>query len=98
RLLELLVRVVARVPALRLRRDDLVEQLAVAVLLPRLGVRLPDRESLAERPSALCADHDQAGAGRPFQDLLPLVLGEVGLARHGCLLSIALHGSDPARA
>ena len=43
RLLELLSRVVARVIVLGLRRDDLVEQLALPVVLPRFDVRLRHR-------------------------------------------------------
>jgi hypothetical protein len=46
-LLEFLNRVVTRVVELGLRRDNLVEQLALAMLLARLDVRLCYRERLA---------------------------------------------------
>ena len=39
---------------------DLVEQLALAVLLAGIDVRLADRERLAERPAPLSRGHDQA--------------------------------------
>ncbi len=55
-LLEFLNRVVARVVELGLGRDNLVEQLALAVLLARLNVRLRYRERLADRASALGRD------------------------------------------
>src|SRR4029453_13658477 len=80
---ELLGRVVARVVALRPRRDDLVQELAVTVLLARLDVRLPDRERLAEGSAALGGGDDDAGARRPLEYEVPLLLREVGLARHG---------------
>src|SRR5207247_9852408 len=64
---QLLDRVVARVVDLGLRRDDLVEQLALAVLLARLDVRLGDRERLAARSSALGGDDDHARARGSLQ-------------------------------
>src|SRR6185312_820462 len=55
--LQICVRAVAVPVELRLRRDDLVEQLAVSVLLARVGVRMRERDRLAERASALRPDH-----------------------------------------
>src|SRR5438093_750717 len=81
-LLELVDRVVARVVAFRLRRDDLVQKLALAMLPARLDVSLPHRDRLADRSAALGGDDDQACARRPLADQVPLVLREVSLGRH----------------
>src|SRR5882762_8078564 len=59
-LLEFLKRVVARAVELGLRRDNLVEQLALAVLLARLDVCPGYRERLPDRASALGGDDDHA--------------------------------------
>src|SRR5439155_7152497 len=48
----------------------------------RLGIRLRQRERLAERTSALRGDHDHPSARRSLQHKLPLLVREVGLARH----------------
>src|SRR5262249_22190635 len=85
-LAELLGRLEALVIDLRLLRGDLVEQLALAVLLPSLRVDLRDRDRLADTAPALCADHHETGARRTLQNLLPLLGGEVGFASHACLL------------
>jgi hypothetical protein len=81
-LLQLLGGVVARVVDLRLGRDDLVEQLAGAVLLARLGICLPDRERLPEGPALRGRDDDDPGARRSLEHRIPLLLGEVGLSGH----------------
>src|SRR4029077_15511564 len=81
-LLELRNRVVARVVDLGLRRDNLVEQFALAVLLARLDVRLCYRERLADCASALGGDDDHAGARGSLEYEFPLLLGEVSLPRH----------------
>src|SRR5579859_6528770 len=80
---ELFRGVVARVVALGLRGDDLVEQLAGAVVFARLDVRLGHRDRLAKAPASLRRDDDQPRARRPLEDQRPLVGREVGLARHG---------------
>src|SRR5437764_10542914 len=85
-LLEFLNRVVARVVELGLRRDNLVEQLALPVLLARLDVRLCNRDRLPDGASALCGDHDHAGARRSLEHEAPLLLCEVSLSRHRLLL------------
>src|SRR2546423_54390 len=77
RLLELLGRAVARVVDVRLRRDDLVKQLAGAVVLARLGVGLGHRDRLAEGAAALRGDDDQARARGALQHDLPILRGEV---------------------
>src|SRR5437660_5384569 len=85
-LLEFLNRVVARVVELGLGRDNLVEQLALAVLLARLNVRLRYRERLADRASALGREDDHAGARRSLEHEVPLLRCEVSLSRHRSLL------------
>src|SRR5438477_11275822 len=85
-LFELRDRVVACVIELGLRLDNLVEQLALAVLLARLDVGLRYRERLADRASALGGDDDHAGARRPLEHELPLLRCEVSLSRHRLLL------------
>src|SRR6266571_8605178 len=85
-LLELLNRVVARVVELGLRRDNLVEQLALAVLLARLDVRPCYRERLPDRPAALGGEDEHAGARRSLEHEVPLLLCEVSLPRHRLLL------------
>src|SRR5262245_34043710 len=80
--LERLRRAVAVAVELRLGGDDLVEQLALAVLLPRLGVRLGQGEALAEAPAALGGEDEHARDRRRLQDRLPLLLGECALPRH----------------
>src|SRR6266566_3445525 len=84
--LELRDRVVARVVELGLGGDNLVAQLALAVLLARLDVRLGYRERLADRASALGGDDDHAGARRSLEHEVPLLLCEVSLSRHRLLL------------
>src|SRR6266516_7063857 len=96
-LLELLDRVVARVVALRLGRDDLVQELALAVLPARLDVNLLHRNRrLAEATAALRGEDDHAGARRSLQDELPLLLSEVGSPRHRFLLSTLTTEMTPA--
>src|SRR4029079_7171931 len=75
-------RAVAVSVVLGLRGDELVEQLALAVLLSRLLVGLRDRERLAEAAAALGREHDHPGRHGPLRDELPLLLAEVGLRRH----------------
>src|SRR6266496_131475 len=79
-LLELLDRVVAR--ALRLRRDDLVQELALAMLPAGLDVGPRHRDRLTEATSPLRGEDDHAGARRSLQDELPLLLCEIGPSRH----------------
>src|SRR5919197_5875698 len=67
---------------LGLRRRKLVEQLALAVLLPSLGVRPGEGEALAEAAAALRAGDDHSGGGRAFQHGLPFLLGERALPGH----------------
>src|SRR5215211_468661 len=86
-LLELLRRGVAGAIDLRLRGDQLVEQLRLAVLLARLGVGLADRERLAKRAAALRGRDEQSRAGRRLPDQLPLLGGEIGLCGHAFPLS-----------
>src|SRR5207253_1505527 len=86
-LAHLLDRVVAL--DLRLRRRELVEQRALAVLLPRLRVRLRERERLAERAAALRGRGHRARERRALDDELPLVRLEVGLPGQCLLLSLA---------
>src|SRR5512132_800449 len=81
-----------------LGRDDLVEEPALAVLLPRLGVGLRHREGLADGAAAVRQDHDQPRARRPLQDRLPLLLREISLAGHGPAVSrnsAKIVGRDP---
>src|SRR5205085_9654772 len=73
-ILELLRRVVARAIDLGSCGDDLVEQLAGAVLLARVHVRLADRERLTERSPVLCRRDDHAGSRRSLQHNLPFLL------------------------
>src|SRR6266581_7984932 len=85
-LLELRDRVIARVVELGLRRDNLVEQLALAVLLARLDVRPCYCERLPDSAPALGGDDDHAGARRSLEHEVPLLLCEVSLPRHRLLL------------
>src|SRR5215204_5066468 len=80
--LELLGRAVAGAIHLRLGRDQLVQELALAVLLARLRVRLRHREGLPERAAALGSDHDHSRARRSLEDELPFLRREVSLSRH----------------
>src|SRR4051812_10886024 len=73
---------VAGAVPLRLCRDPLVEQLALAVLLSRLGVCLRHREALAYRAAALGHEDKHPGGGRSLEDELPLLLAEIGFPRH----------------
>src|SRR5215207_7931521 len=82
--LELLGRAVAGAIHLRLGRDQLVQELALAVLLARLRVRLRHREGLPERAAALGSDHDHSRARRSLEDELPFLRREVSLSRHRC--------------
>src|SRR5437763_17063569 len=79
---ELLDRVVTRVVALGLRRDELVQELALAMLPAGLEVGLRHRDRLAEATSALRGDDDHAGARRSLQDELPTLLCEIGPSRY----------------
>ena len=79
---QLLGRVVARAVELRLGRDDLVQQLALTVVLPRFHVGLRDRVRLAERPASLRRHDDHARGGRALYDEVPFLGREVGLACH----------------
>src|SRR5260370_42042189 len=88
-LLELVDRVVARVVDLGLGGDDLVEQLAVAVVLAGLDIRPGDRKRLADRAPARGGDHDHASAGRSLEHELPLLLREVSPTRHRVPVTIA---------
>src|SRR6476661_4782036 len=72
---------------LRLRADELVEQLARAVLLSRLAVCLPDRERLPERPAVSGCEDNEPCERRGTKNELPLLLREVGLAGHSVLLA-----------
>src|SRR6478735_6312192 len=73
-LLELAEGVVARVVALRPRADDLVQQLAVAVLRTRLRIRLRHRERLARHPALIGGDDDHARVHRGLADEVPFLL------------------------
>src|SRR5438128_11775789 len=79
---QLLEGVVASAVELGPARDDLVEQLALAVLLARLGVRLRNRKRLAEGSPTLSREHDHAGGRRSLHNGFPFLGTEVGLARH----------------
>ena len=96
RLLQLVDRVVARVVELRFRGNDLVEQLALTVLLARLHVRLRHRDGFAERPAALGRDDYHAGAGRTLEHECPFLVCEVSSSSHRLLLSDRHRASLPA--
>jgi len=83
---QLLGRVEASMIDVRSRRNELVEQLAVAMLLARLGVLLSHRQRLAERSSPLRRDHKHRCARRTLLDELPLVRFESCLGGHRNLL------------
>src|SRR6478672_10074130 len=80
---ELLRSSVARAHQLRLRRHDLVQELALAVLLAGLRIRLRHRPRLAPGTTALRREHDQARARRSCKHGLPPLVAERGLRRHG---------------
>src|SRR5262249_50262083 len=84
---ELFKRVVSRVVYVRLRRDDLVEQLARAMLGARLGVRLGHRDRLAEHPATPGPTHAPPGVGRPLGPPLPFLGRKGALRRHAPPLS-----------
>src|SRR4051794_32029768 len=67
---------------LRLRGDDLVDELAPARLLLRLGVCLRHRKALADRPAALRKGDVHARARWALEKRLPLLVAEVGLRSH----------------
>src|SRR3954453_627448 len=67
---------------LRLRGDDLVDELAPARLLLRLGVCLRHRKALADRPAALRKGDVHARARWALEDCLPLLVGEVCFGCH----------------
>ena len=79
---QLLRRAVAVAVELRLRGDELVEQLALAVLAPRVGERARERERLAEGAAALGSEEDHARGDRAFLKKLPLLGGEVAFRGH----------------
>ena len=81
-LLELVDRVVARVVALGLGRDDLVQQLAGAVRTAGFVVRLRHGDRLAERTSPLRRHDDETGARWCFQHDVPFLCREVSLGGH----------------
>src|SRR3954451_11095696 len=83
---ELLVGPVAGVVNLGLGPDELIQQLACAVLPASLGVGLGHRERLAERASTLGGEDGQAGQRRSLAHGLPVFRGEVCLGRHGLFL------------
>src|SRR4051794_17590926 len=80
--LEFVVGVEATVIALGLGGDDLIDQLALAVLLARLAVCLGHRERLAHHPAVVGHRDDHARHRWPREHLVPLRLGEVCLGRH----------------
>jgi hypothetical protein len=63
-LFELIRRAIPGVIDLGLRRHDLVQQLALAVVLARFGIRLGHRDRLPKRSAPLRRDDDDAGARR----------------------------------
>src|SRR6266567_8312478 len=86
-ILELLGRVISRVVHLGLRRHDLVEKLALSMLLARLHVGPRDGDRLPESSPALRRDDDHAGAWRTLEHEPPLVRREIGLSSHATVLS-----------
>ena len=60
----------------------LVEQLARAVLLAGVSPCTGQRERLPERPAPCGGQDDHPCERRPLDELLPLLLAEVGLRRH----------------
>src|SRR5712691_13157049 len=84
---ELPGRVISRVVHLGLRRHDLVEKLALSMLLARLHVGLRDGDRLPEGSPALRRDDDHAGAWRTLEHEPPLLRREIGLSSHATILS-----------
>src|SRR6516162_8267177 len=79
---ELLVRMVVRVIPLWFRRDDVIQQFALPVLLTRFGVGLGHGDGLAKRTSSLGEDHDHSCTWWRFQDQLPFLSREIRLRGH----------------
>src|SRR6476619_7043790 len=82
-LLELLRRAVAL--CVRLLRDQGIEELTLAVMLPCLGERLGQRPALAEAAPARRGRRNHAGDRRTFPHDLPLLLCEIRLVCHRVL-------------
>src|SRR5207302_11449652 len=85
--LELVRRAVPGVVDLGLGCDDGIEELALTMLRPGLGVGPRHRDRLAKGAAPLRRDHDQARARRALEDELPLLRREVGLCGHPILPS-----------
>src|ERR1051325_11644511 len=86
RVVQLLLRAIASPLELRLDRDDLVEQLALALLLPGFGVGLCEGKRLAKAASVLGGEDEQPGQRRRLQQRPPLLVGERALSGHTLLL------------
>jgi len=64
---------VVGVVELRFGGDDLVEQLALAMIAARLDVGLAECERFAERSASLGRNNHHSGGRRALQDQLPLL-------------------------
>ena len=81
-LLELFGGVRVVVVTLGFCRHDVVEKLAVAVLLAGFDIGLGHGDRLAKGTPALGGHHDHSRAGRRFEDQLPFLGCEVCLRCH----------------
>src|SRR3984957_10435796 len=76
------------------RGNDLIEKLALAVLLARLHVGLCHGDGFAEGAAVLGRDHDHARTRWRFEDELPLLSREISFRGHRSS-PISAAGSSP---
>ena len=80
--LEFLEGMKMRVITFWFRCDNLIEKLALPMLLAGFGIGLGHSDGLSHRPTSLCSDHNHSCGWRRFKDQSPFVLSEVRFRGH----------------